>query len=63
MRGSERGVAVLLSGPRDVVTGEERARVDTGGGMQSVLFPVPGWDRDLYLCSFLTVTRVEVVDA
>lgn len=47
----------------DVATGEERARVDTGSGMQSVLFPCPGWDRDLYLCSFLTVTRVAVVDA
>ena len=44
----------------DVVTGEERARVDTGSGMQSVLFPTPGWDRDLYLCSFLTVSRIAV---
>jgi hypothetical protein len=44
----------------DVATGEERARVDTGSGMQSVLFPVPGWDRDLYLCSFLTVSRIAV---
>ena len=25
--------------------------------------PVPGWDRDLYLCSFLSVTRVAVVGA
>ena len=47
----------------DVATGDERARVDSGSGMQSVLFPCPGWGRDLYLCSFLTVTRVEVVDA
>lgn len=46
----------------DVSTGEERGRVDTGSGMQSVLFPCPGWDRDLYLCSFLTVARVAVVD-
>jgi hypothetical protein len=44
----------------DVATGEERARADTGSGMQSVLFPVPGWDRDLYLCSFLTVSRIAV---
>lgn len=46
----------------DVATGDERARVDTGSGMQSVLFPVPGWDRDLYLCSFLSVTRVAVTN-
>ena len=45
----------------DVASGDERARVDTGSGMQSVLFPVPGWDRDLYLCSFLTVSRIAVV--
>ena len=45
----------------DVATGAERARVDTGSGMQSVLFPCPGWDRDLYLCSFLSITRVSVV--
>jgi hypothetical protein len=47
----------------DVATGDERARVDTGSGMQSVLFPVPGFDRDLYLCSFLTISRVAVVPA
>jgi hypothetical protein len=47
----------------DVATGEERARVDTGSGMQSVLFPAPGWDHDLYLCSFLTITRVAVAAA
>ncbi len=45
----------------DVATGTERARVDTGSGLQSVLFPCPGWDRDLYLCSFLSITRVSVV--
>lgn len=45
----------------DVVTGAELGRVDSGSGVQSVLFPVPGWGRDLYLCSFLTVARVEVV--
>ena len=47
----------------DVATGAERARVDTGSGMQSVLFPCPGWDRDLYLCSFLSITRVSVVSS
>lgn len=46
----------------DVVTGEERARVATGLGVQSVLFPCPGFDRDLYVCSFLAVSRVAVTD-
>jgi hypothetical protein len=44
----------------DVASGAERARVDTGSGLQSVLFPAPGFERDFYLCSLLTVTRVWV---
>ncbi len=44
----------------DVTSGEELARADSGSGMQSVLFPAPGLDRDFYVCSFLGVTRVEV---
>ena len=45
---------------RDVATGAERARVDTGMGIQSVLFPCPGTDRDFYVCTFLGVARVAV---
>jgi outer membrane protein assembly factor BamB len=45
----------------DVATGDERARVPTEGGVQSVLFPAPGFDRDFYVCTFLALTRVEVV--
>jgi hypothetical protein len=44
----------------DVSTGEEKARVDTGSPVQSVLFPCPGFGRDLYYCSFSTVARVSV---
>ena len=44
----------------DVATGAELARADTGAGMQSVLFPAPGSDRDFYVCSFLTISRVAV---
>lgn len=44
----------------DVASGEELARVDTGSGLQSVLFPTPGFERDFYLCSLLTVSRVAV---
>jgi hypothetical protein len=44
----------------DIATGDELARADTGGGVQSVLFPCPGPSRDVYLCTFLSVTRIEV---
>lgn len=44
----------------DVSTGEELARADSGSPVQSVLFPAPGFGRDVYVCSFLTVTRVAV---
>ncbi len=47
----------------DVATGEERARTATEGGVQSVLFPAPGFGRDFYVCTFLALTRVEVVAA
>jgi hypothetical protein len=37
---------------------------DFGGALpQSVLFPAPGFGRDFYVCSFLALTRVEVVPA
>ncbi len=44
----------------DIATGEELARADSGLGVQSVLFPAPGDDRDLYICSFTGVARVAV---
>ena len=44
----------------DIATGRELARADTGSGIQSVLFPTPGFERDFYICSLLTVTRVRV---
>jgi hypothetical protein len=43
-----------------IETGVELARADTGSPVQSVLFGAPGFDRDLYLCSFTTVSRVTV---
>ncbi|HUV09784.1 MAG TPA: hypothetical protein VMX12_02330 [Acidimicrobiia bacterium] len=45
----------------DIETGEERARADTGSPVQSVLFPAPGFGRDLYCSSFTTLSRVSVV--
>ena len=44
----------------DIETGAELARVDTGSPVQSVVFPAAGFDRDVYLCSFTTLTRVTV---
>ena len=44
----------------DVTSGEERARIATGSGLQSVLFPMPGFDRDVYVCTFFTVSRIAV---
>jgi hypothetical protein len=44
----------------DVATGEELARADGGMGIQSVLFPMPGWDRDVYVCTFMGVSRITV---
>ena len=54
-----RGVEQLVV--RDVTTGEERARVDTGSPIQSVVFPACGHDRDFYWCSMLAVTHVRVM--
>jgi hypothetical protein len=44
-----------------IETGTELGRVDTGGPVQSVVFPAVGFDRDLYVCSFTTLSRVRVV--
>ena len=54
-RGAEQ-VVVL-----DIETGDEKARADTGSPVQSVLFPSPGFERDLYFCTFTTVSRVRIV--
>jgi hypothetical protein len=43
---------------RDVATGDELARADTGGALQSAVFPAAGWDGDAYLTSFSTLTRI-----
>ncbi len=45
----------------DIETGAELARVDTGSPVQSVLFPAPGFGRDVYFCTFTTLTRAHVV--
>ena len=45
----------------DIETGEERARARVPSMFQSVVFPAPGFDRDLYWCTFSTLARLEVV--
>jgi hypothetical protein len=42
----------------DISTGTERGRVRTGGLMQGVVFPSPGWGRDLYWSSMGRLARV-----
>ncbi|WP_422016187.1 YncE family protein [Roseateles sp.] len=44
----------------DIATGTERGRVRTGGLMQGVVFPSPGWGRDLYWSSMGRLARVSV---
>lgn len=46
----------------DITTGRERARVATGGLMQGVVFPCPGWNRDLYWCSMDSIARLHITD-
>lgn len=53
----ERGDEVVVL---DIESGAERARVNTGSPVQSVVFPAAGWGRDLYYCSFACVARVWV---
>ncbi len=45
----------------DIETGAELARADTGSPVQSVVFPCAGFGRDIYLCSFTTLTHVGIV--
>jgi hypothetical protein len=42
----------------DIETGHEKSRVSTGGWMQGVVFPSPGWHNDFYWCSMDRLTRV-----
>jgi hypothetical protein len=55
---STRGVEQVVV--RDIMTGAEKARVDTGSPIQSVVFPACGHERDFYWCSMLAVTRISI---
>jgi hypothetical protein len=43
-----------------IETGQEKARVKTGGLMQGVVFPSAGWQRDFYWCSMDRLSRIYV---
>lgn len=55
----ERGVEQVVV--RDISTGREIARADTGSPIQSVVFPACGTRRDFYWCSMLSLNRVTIV--
>lgn len=44
----------------DIRTGQMKARVPTGATRMNGMFLCPGWDRDLYYCTFGTVARIRV---
>lgn len=44
----------------DIETGQERGRAAVPSLMQSVVFPAPGFGRDLYWCTMTTLARLEV---
>jgi hypothetical protein len=47
----------------DIATGAELARVDSGLGMQSVLFPAPGPDGSFYVTAIPGIARLQVTRA
>lgn len=47
----------------DIESGSERARCPVPSMFQSVLFPAPGFERDLYWVTFSTLARLEVCNA
>jgi len=55
---AERGIEQVVV--RDITTGSETCRVDTGSSIQSVVFPACGSRRDFYWCSMLGVSRITV---
>lgn len=44
----------------DIATGAERARINSGGITQGVVFPSPGWGRDFYWSSMGKLARIFV---
>lgn len=51
-RGQDQAVIV------DIESGKAIETLDTGSPVQAVLFPAPGWNGDIYTCSFTTISRI-----
>ncbi len=45
----------------DIETGEELGRADTPSLVQSPVFPAPGFSRDVYWVSFMSLTRIAAI--
>ena len=43
---------------RDISTGEDKGRIDSGSPLQSVVFPSVGFGHMIYMCSFSTVSAI-----
>ena len=43
---------------RDICTGDEIVRIDSGSPLQSVVFPAAGDERRIYTCSFSTLSSL-----
>ncbi|CAG4922975.1 hypothetical protein [Acidithrix sp. C25] len=56
----ERNIAQMVI--LEIESGDEVVRVDTGSPVQSVLFPAVGFNHDLYLCTFSTISRIAFCD-
>lgn len=44
----------------DIEFGAEKGRTEVGSSIQSPVFQSPGWSRDIYTCTFTTLSRVYV---
>jgi hypothetical protein len=44
----------------DIESGAERGRVEAGGPLQAGTFQAPGWDRDIYTCTFTHISRTHI---
>ncbi len=55
-RGHDRSLEQVVA--LDVATGEELVRADTGGPLQSTVFPAVGHDGSVYWCSMSSVSRI-----
>jgi hypothetical protein len=58
MAGRGRRTAPHTAGPNAIAWVARIEPGDQNHACHPLLFPAPGWDRDLYSCSFASVTRL-----